>query len=141
MGFKDKLAKYYTESYIKKYGDRLAQVQGNVVSVKVEEKTILWIFHKITAVLLIRPERSKNVTKCVYSKHKWFKKPSFMSINQGNYLVVQGLKGKKSKKAKESREVIEIMNIMNLTTKKNLVPVEGQQNQIKRQMQRNQKMR
>ena len=44
MGFKDKLAKYYTESYIKKYGDRLAQVQGNVVSVKVEEKTILWIF-------------------------------------------------------------------------------------------------
>ncbi len=127
MGFKDKLAKYYTDSYIKKYGDRLAQVQGNVVSVKVEEKTILWIFHKISAVLIVRPERSKNVVKCTYKKNKWFKKPGFLNINQGNLVIVQGLKGKKSKKSKESREVIEIMNIKNLTTRKDLVPVEGQQ--------------
>lgn len=127
MGFKEKLAKYYTDSYIKKYGDRLAQIQGNVVSVKVEEKTILWIFHKITAVLIVRPERSKSVIKCVYKKNKWFKKPTFMTINQGNLVVIQGLKGKKGKKSKESREIIEIMNIKNLTTKKDLVPVEGAQ--------------
>ncbi|WP_040211282.1 hypothetical protein [Clostridium polynesiense] len=127
MGFKEKLAQYYTESYIKKYGDRLAQVQGNVVSVKVEEKTILWIFHKITAVLLVRPERSKNVIKCVYKKNKWFKKPGFININQGNLVIVQGLKGKKGKKSKESREIIEIMNIKNLTTRKDLVPTDGPQ--------------
>ena len=133
MGFRDKLAKYYTDSYIKKYGDRLAQVQGNVVSVKVEEKTILWVFHKITAVLIIRPERSKNVVQCVYKKNKWFKKPSFMNISQGNLLIIQGLKGKKSKngkKPKENRETIEIMNIKNLTTKKDLIYVEG--NDVKR---------
>ena len=124
MGFKEKLAKHYTESYLKKYGDRLAQVQGNVVSVKVEEKTILWIFHKISAVIIVRPERSKSIIKCTYKKNRWFKKPEFISINQGNLVIVQGLKGKKGK---ENREVIEIMNVRNLTTKKDLVPVEGAQ--------------
>jgi hypothetical protein len=125
MGFKEKLAKYYTDSYLKKYGDRLTQVQGNVVSVKVEEKTILWIFHKLTAVLIVRPDRSKSVVRCVYRKNRWFKKPTFMSINQGNLVIIQGLKGKKGKKAKDNKEGIEIMNIKNLTTKKDLVYVEG----------------
>ena len=55
MSFKEKLTQYYTQSYLKKYGDRLTQIQGNVVSVKIEEKTILWIFHKLTATLLVRP--------------------------------------------------------------------------------------
>lgn len=73
MGFTDKLNKYYAENYIKKYGDRLAQIQGNVVSVKIEEKTILWILHKITVTLLVRPDRSKNIVKCTYKKKKWFK--------------------------------------------------------------------
>jgi hypothetical protein len=122
MSFKEKLAKYYTDSYLKKYGDRLTQIQGNVVSVKVESKTILWIFHKLTATLIIRPERSKSVLKCVYKKNRWFKKPTFLAINQGNLLIVQGLKGKKGK---ENREIIEIMNIKNMTTKKDLVPMEG----------------
>jgi hypothetical protein len=125
MGFKEKLAKYYTDSYLKKYGDRLTQVQGNVISVKVEEKTILWIFHKLTATLIIRPERSKNVVRCTYNKNRWFKKPTFININQGNLLIVQGLKGKKGKKGKENKDAIEIMNIKNLTTRKDLIPVEG----------------
>lgn len=122
MGFKERLAKYYTDSYLKKYGDRLTQVQGNVVSVKVEEKTILWLFHKLTAILIIRPERSKNIVRCVYKKNRWFKKPEFMVVNQGNLVIIQGLKGKKGK---ENREAIEIMNIKNLTTKKDLVKTEG----------------
>lgn len=121
MGFTDKLNKYYAENYIKKYGDRLSQVQGNIVSVKVEEKTILWIFHKITAVLLVKPERSKNIVRCVYKKRKWFKKLDFIQLSQGNFVLVQGLKGKKGK---ENREELEIMNIRNLTTKRDLIPIE-----------------
>ena len=127
MGFREKLAKHYTEAYITKYGDRLAQVQGNVVSVKVEEKTILWLFHKITATLIVRPERSKGVVRCVYKKNKWFKKPEFLNINQGHLVIIQGLKAKKGKKAKDNKEAIEIMNVMNLTTKKDLVPVDKSQ--------------
>ncbi len=37
MGFKEKLGSYYTEAYLKKYGDRITQVQGNVISAKVEK--------------------------------------------------------------------------------------------------------
>ncbi|MBU5269045.1 hypothetical protein [Clostridium cochlearium] len=121
MGFTDKLNKYYAENYIKKYGDRLAQVQGNIVSVKVEEKTILWIFHKITAVLLVKPERSRNIVRCVYKKRRWFKKIDFIQLSQGNFVLVQGLKGKKGK---ENREEIEIMNIRNLTTRRDLIPID-----------------
>lgn len=121
MGFTDKLNKYYAENYIKKYGDRLAQVQGNIVSVKVEEKTILWIFHKITAVLLVKPERSRNIVRCVYQKRRWFKKIDFIQLSQGNFVLVQGLKGKKGK---ENREEIEIMNIRNLTTRRDLIPID-----------------
>lgn len=122
MGFKENLQKRYTESYLKKYGDRLTQVQGNVLSVKIEEKTILWIFHKLVATILVRPDRSKGVAKCIFKKNRWFKKPEFMNINQGNLLIVQGMKGKKGK---DDREVIQIINIRNLTTKKDLVPIEG----------------
>ena len=53
MSFKEKIAQYYTKSYFKKYGDRLTQVQGTVVSVKISKKTILWIFNKLTVTLLI----------------------------------------------------------------------------------------
>ena len=35
MGFRDKITDYYTKSYIKKYGDRLTQAQGNVLSEKI----------------------------------------------------------------------------------------------------------
>lgn len=124
MSLKERLSKYYTESYIKKYGDRMAQIQGTVISAKIEEKTILWIFHKITATLIVRPERSKAVIKCVYSKNRWFKKPQFIQINQGHNVMIQGLKGKKGK---ENREIIQIMNVLNLTTKKDLIPVDHSQ--------------
>ena len=70
MGVKDKLSKYYTDSYLEKYGDRMAQFQGNIISVKVEEKSILWLFHKIIATVIIKPDRSKAVIKCVYKKKK-----------------------------------------------------------------------
>lgn len=122
MGIKEKFSKRYADSYIKKYGDRITQVQGNVVSVKVEPKSILWIFHKIKVTILVRPERSKSVVKCVFRKNRWFKKPNFITINQGNLVVIQGMKGLKGK---EDREQIQIMNVRNLSTKKDLVPVEG----------------
>lgn len=125
MGFKDKMQSFYAKNYMDKYGDRLTQIQGNVVSVKIEEKSILWIFHKLLVTLIIKPDRSKNVIKCAYKKHKWFKKPAFMSISQGHLLLVQGLKGKKGKKGKVTSDVIEVINIRNMTTKKDLVVVEG----------------
>lgn len=124
MGFKEKLAGHYTKTYFKKYGDRLAQVQGTVISVKIEEKTILWIFHKLTASIIVRPDRSKNVVKCALKKKKWFKKPNMIAVSQGHQVIIQGLKGKKGK---ENREVIEIMNIRNLTTKKDLVQTDQPQ--------------
>ncbi|MBK1812897.1 hypothetical protein JHL18_19940 [Clostridium sp. YIM B02505] len=128
MGFKEKLSKYYTDSYIKKYGDRMAQFQGTVISAKVEEKTILWIFHTIAATLIIRPERSKAVIKCSYKKNRWFKKPEFIAVNQGHNVMIQGLKS--DKKSKSSGDLIQIMNVINFTTKKDLFPVDH--SQIKR---------
>jgi hypothetical protein len=129
MSIKEKFAKYYTDTYLKRYGDRLTQVQGNVVSVKIEEKTILWIFHKIKAVLIVKPDRSKSVIKCVYKKNRWFKKPTFLTINQGNLLIVQGLKGKKGK---DDKEGLSIMNIRNLSTKRDLIPVEGKVQRVQK---------
>ena len=129
MSIKEKFAKYYTDTYLKRYGDRLTQVQGNVVSIKIEEKTILWIFHKIRAVLIVKPDRSKSVVKCVYKKNRWFKKPNFLTINQGNLLIVQGLKGKKGK---DDKEGISIMNIRNLSTKRDLIPVEGKVQKVQK---------
>ncbi len=129
MSFKEKLAQYYTKSYLKKYGERLTQVQGTVVSVKVTEKTILWIFHKLSVTLLVRPERSKNVVKCSYLRKKWFKKPEFIPVSQGNLVLVQGLKGKKGK---ENREQIELINIRNITTKKDLVPMDGKPQRVQK---------
>ena len=117
MGFKEKLQNRYTQSYLDKYGDRLISVQGNAVSIKIEEKTILWLFHKLMVVLVIRPERSKAIVKCVYRKNKWFKKVPFIPINQGNLVIVQGMKGKKGK---EDRETLTILNILNQTNKKDL---------------------
>lgn len=129
MSFKEKISQYYTKSYLKKYGDRLTQVQGTVVSVKVTKKTILWIFHKLNVSLLVRPERSKNIVKCSYVRKKWFKKPDFITINQGNLVLVQGLK---AKKGKQGKDFINLINIRNMTTKKDLVPVEGKVQRVKR---------
>lgn len=133
MGFKEKMSKKYTETYLNKYGDRLTQVQGKILSVKVEKKCILWIFHKITASLLIKPDRSRNIVKCEFKKKRWFKPVNFIQLSQGHSVIVQGLKGKKdAKKKKQSSEIIEIMNIRNLTTRKDLVPMEGQQPKVQK---------
>lgn len=118
MGFKDTMAKKYADAYLTKYGDRLTQVQGHVLSVKVVEKTVLWIFHKLQVDLVVKPERSKAIARCQYKKNLWFKKPGFLQLNQGHLVLVQGLKGKKGK---ENRDILSILNIRNLTTKKDLV--------------------
>lgn len=117
MGFRDKLTEYYTKSYLKKYGDRLTQSQGNVLSIKVNVKRYLWIFYILTAVVVLKPERSKNIIKCTYKKKRWFKKPTFMNINQGHFVIVQALKDKKA------RENLRILNIRNLSNKQDLIPV------------------
>lgn len=124
MGFKEKMQKYYTDNYIKKYGDRMTQFQGNILSTKIEEKTILWIFHKITASIIVKPDTSKMVIKCSYTKGRWFKKPDFIQVNQGHKVIVMGLKGEKGK---DGSELITIMNLINLTTKVDLVPIDHSQ--------------
>ncbi len=62
-------------------------------------------------------------------KEKWFKKPEFINVSQGNFILVQGLKGKKGK---ENRESIEIINVRNMTTKKDLIPMEGNIQKVKK---------
>lgn len=130
MSFKEKMQKYYTDSFMKKNGDRLTQIQGNVISIKVELKAILWIFHKLTATVLVKPDRSRNIIKCVYKRNRWFKKPEFMTLNQGNLVIVQGLKSTAGKK-NDKKEYIQIMNIRNMNTKKDLVKIDGDQSQVK----------
>jgi hypothetical protein len=128
MGFREKLSQRYADAYLKKYGDRLTQVQGHILSVKMATKTILWIYNILTVDVLVKPERSKAVIRCQYKKNQWFKKPEFMQLNQGNMVIVQGLKPKKNKKSKElTNEAIQIINVRNLTTKKDLVAVDSQQ--------------
>lgn len=121
MSFRDTLAKKYAESYLDRYGDRLTQVQGHVLSVKISTRTILWIYNILTVDILVKPERSKAVTRCQFKKKRWFKKPTFMNLRQGNLVVIQGLKGKKGK---DNSDVISVLNVRNLTTKEDLVPVD-----------------
>lgn len=122
MGFRDKLQKYYADNYMKKYGDRITQAYGTVLSVKVEEKKILFIFNKLTATIILKPEGSKNVVRGTYTAKRWFKKPQFIAVNQGNLLLLQALKGKKGK---ENSEVLEIKNIRNVTTRKDLFKIDA----------------
>ncbi|URZ00897.1 hypothetical protein [Clostridium felsineum] len=122
MSFKDKLIESSRDNFFRKYGDRFTNVQGNVLSVKVERKSILWIFNKLIATIIIKPDRSKTVLKCVYKTHKFFKKPTFMNIFQGNLVIVQGLKPKKN--SKKPNEAFSVMNIRNLSTKSDLVKVD-----------------
>ncbi|TDT61872.1 hypothetical protein [Fonticella tunisiensis] len=128
MSFREKLSQKYAEAYLKKYGDRLTQVQGHVLSVKVTTKTILWIYHILKADIVVKPERSKAVVRCQYKKNQWLKKPVFMQLNQGNMVIVQGLKPKKNQKSKgTANEAIQIINVRNLTTKKDLIAVDQQE--------------
>lgn len=127
MGFRDKIQQYYINSYMKKYGDRLTQVQGKVLSCKIEKKSIIGIFHKLKVTLVVKNDHSRSIANCVYTKNKWFKKPTFIHISQGNSILVQGLKGKKdnSKKKSISSEILEIINVRNFTTKEDLSPIDG----------------
>ncbi|HCW74516.1 MAG TPA: hypothetical protein DHM90_12830 [Clostridiaceae bacterium] len=122
MGFKDKLQKYYADNYMKKYGDRITQAYGTVLSVKVEEKKYLWLFNVLTATIILKPEGSKNVVRSVYKAKRWFKKPDFIAVNQGNVILVQALKGKKGS---EASEVLEVKNIRNVTTRKDLFKIDA----------------
>jgi len=130
MGLKDKISNSYRDAYLKRYGDRLTQAQGRVLSVKVEEKNYLRIFYKLLVTILVKADGSKSIAKCVFKKSRWLKKVSFISVLQGHSVIIQGMKGKKAKKGKKSKEnsaQIQIVNIRNLTTKKDLVPTNGTQ--------------
>ncbi|MFH5837194.1 hypothetical protein ACHAL6_14125 [Proteiniclasticum sp. C24MP] len=122
MGFKDKLQKYYADNYMKKYGDRITQAYGTVLSVKVEEKKYLWIFNVLKATIILKPDGSKNVVRSTYKAKRWFKKPDFIAVNQGNVILLQALKGKKGA---DNSDVLEIKNIRNVTTRKDLFKIDA----------------
>lgn len=121
MGFKEKLNQKLQDAYWEKYKDRLTQVHGHVLNVKIAEKVILGFIHLLRVDIVVKPERSKLVVKCQYKKRRFFKKPEFIQINQGHLVLIQGLKPKKNKK--KDSDVIEIMNVINMTTKKELIPI------------------
>ena len=129
MGFKDKLTNSYTQAYLKRYGDRVTQAQGRVLSVKVEEKSFLKIFYRLTVTILVKADGSKSIAKCIFKKRRWFRKIKFISVLQGHSVIIQGMKGKKGK---EHREQIQIINIRNMTTKKDLVPTKGDAPKVQR---------
>lgn len=127
MGFKDKLSQSYTNAYLNRYGDRLTQIQGRVLSVKVEEKSFLGIIRTLTALIVVKPVSSSGVSTCYYKKKKWFKKPTFMNLSQGHSVIVQGLKpDKKKKKKKKYEEYLSVVNIVNMTNRSELVPSNGE---------------
>lgn len=136
MGFKDKMGSYFADAYTAKYGDRMTSATGTVLSVKVEEGSILGIIKKISCHLIIKPEVGKSVVKCEYKKKRWFKKPDFIEIKQGHKVLIMGLFGEKGK---ENSEVIAASNIVNLTTGKDIVPFD--RSQLKKARQSATKMR
>ncbi|MEF9951818.1 MAG: hypothetical protein RR840_00275 [Clostridium sp.] len=121
MGFKETIAKKYADTYYKRYGDRITQVQGHILSVKITTKSFLGIFNILTADIVVKLDRNKAIARCQYKVKKWFKKPSFMNLSQGHSVIVQGVKGKRGK---ENSDLISVVNIRNLTTKGDLVAVD-----------------
>lgn len=117
MGFRDSLNEQLQKTYLKKYGDRMIALRGNIVSVKITEKIFLFFIHNLRVDILLKPERSKNIIRCYYKKRTWFKKSNIIGLQTGHLIVIQGLKDKKS-------ENIQIMNIQNLTTKKSIIDVD-----------------
>lgn len=135
MGFKDKLNKYYTESYMQKYGDRISSASGTVVSIKFQEKNYI-IIKALIVDMIIKSDVSKGVVKAKYKKKRWFKKPDFIPVSTGHKVMLMGLKGKKGKK---DSEVLMIQNVLNLTTRRDLIPVDH--SQIKKSRQQSGRMR
>ena len=138
MSFKDKMTGYFQDAYMEKYKDRLPSASGTVLSVKIEEKNILVIFRKLVVNILVKPERGKGGIKTQYNASKWFKKPTFIDVKQGNKVIIMGVTGVKGK---EDAEVITISNIANLTTKKDLHPFDHGQIKKARQQATKVKMR
>lgn len=129
MSFRDSLNKAMQDRYLKKYGDRMTALRGNIINIKITEKRFLFFIHNLRVDILLRPERSKNIVRCYYKRRSWFKKYNLLNLQNGHLIVVQGLKDKKG-------EAIQILNIQNLTTKKSIINPE----EIKQQQkQKNQK--
>jgi len=118
MGFKDKLLKTYTDNFFKKYGDRVVYLRGQVISVQITNKRILWLYYKLYVEIIMKPEGSRATLKTIYKKSRFFKAPEFLKINKGNLIYVTGLKGKKGKK---DSTLVTVMNIYNQNTDKELV--------------------
>jgi len=125
MGFRDTLNEALQKRYLKKYGDRMTALKGNIINVKITEKTFLFFIHNLRVDILLKPERTKNIVRCYFRKRTWFKKYNLLNLQTGHLIIVQGLKDKKG-------EAVEILNIQNLTTKKNIIDVE----QVKQRQQR-----
>ncbi len=123
MGFKDKLNKYFQDSYMEKYGDRVASASGTVVSVKFTEKNYI-IIKKLVVDFVIKSDVSKGVVKATYKKNRWFKKPEFIPVKIGHKVIIMGLKGIKGQK---DSDVIAIQNVLNLTTRRDLLPFDHSQ--------------
>ncbi|MFT8350728.1 hypothetical protein [Clostridium saccharoperbutylacetonicum] len=135
MGLKEKLSNkfgnYFQNAYIEKYGDRITSISGTVLSVKLIEKSYI-IFNRLMVELVIKPEVGTKIVKCWYKKNRWFKKPEFIPVKQGNKVIVMGVTGDRESKKENSQEV-QIMNLLNLTTKKDLIPIDHSQLKKSRQ--------
>lgn len=118
MGIKNKLEEYQRETFLEKHGDRITPVLGNVLSIKVERKKKFFLLNELEVNMVIKPVKSKNVTRCQYKKKSFFKEPEFMDIRMGNEVLVQGMKGEKGK---NGAEVVNIMNVVNITDRTQLV--------------------
>ena len=60
MSFREKFDKYFQESYMQKYGDRIASTAGTVVSIKDTQKNYIH-FHKLVVDFVIKPEVGKAI--------------------------------------------------------------------------------
>ena len=141
MGLKEKLSgkfgNYFQNAYMEKYGDRITSISGTILSVKLIEKSYI-IFNRLMVEMVVKPEVGKAIVKCWYKKNRWFKKPEFITVKQGNKVIIMGVTGEKDNK-KENSQQVQIMNVLNLTTKKDLVPIDH--SQIKKSRQQATKMR
>lgn len=117
MGIKNKFEEYQMETFMEQHGDRITPVYGNVLSVKIDRTKKFLFWNVLNVSMVVKPVGSRNVTRCQYKK-SGFKEPAFISIRQGNEVLVQGLKGEKGKNASE---VVTIMNVVNITDRTQLV--------------------
>ena len=132
-----KMGSYFQNAYMERYKDRMTSISGTILSVKFIEKNYI-IFNRLMVEMVVKPEVGKKVVKCWYVKNRWFKKPEFIAVKQGNKVIIMGVTGEKNSKKEHSQD-IQIMNVLNLTTKKDLVPVDH--SQIKKQRQQSMGMR